>query len=186
MRMIRDAISNQPHWSRPMKSPTRRQVLKASLAMNAALPLAALSRGVFAASDTATPAAVPAVNKPQMRDMYVAMVPVLVHEMASFLPYLTADFAKGGLLEGKEVYAFMPSTLTGYAGDSLSLHIYNPADDAHTFTVIELSKSVTVPGKSVNAMVLEKVPAGIYTLMCAEAEHMPFMWGQIVLLQPPA
>jgi len=168
-----------------MKSPTRRQVLKASLAMNAALPLAAFSRGVFAAADTATPAAAASGAKPQTRDLYVAMIPVLVHEMSSFLPYLTEDFAKGGLLEGKEVYAFMPSTITAYAGDSMSLHIYNPADDPHTFTVVELSQSVTVPGKSVDAMVLKEIPAGIYTLMCAETEHMPFMWGQIVLLQPP-
>jgi hypothetical protein len=163
-----------------MKSPNRRQVLKASLAMNAGLPLAALGQSVFAASGPATAT----TYQPQTREMYVSMVPVLVHEMSSFLPYLSEDFGKGGLLEGKEVYAFMPYTLIAYAGDSLNLHIYNPADDPHTFTIVELSQSVTVTGKSADVMAVKEVPAGIYTLMCAEDEHMPFMWGQVVFLRP--
>ena len=120
-----------------MKSPNRRQILKASLAMNAGLPLAALGQSVFAASGPATATA----YQPQTREMYVSMVPVLVHEMSSFLPYLSEDFGKGGLLEGKEVYAFMPSTLIAYAGDSLNLHIYNPADDPHTFTIVDSRKA---------------------------------------------
>ncbi len=160
---------------------TRRQALKTSLAANTALFLAAVTNHAGVAAQSATPTA----YQPQTRDMTVTMVPLLVHEMASFLPYLTPDFAKGGLLDGKEIYAFAPSTLMAYAGDSVSLHIYNPADDAHTFTVEELGKSVDVPGKSVNALVLEHVPAGIYTLICAVQEHLPFMWGQIVVLQPP-
>jgi hypothetical protein len=161
---------------------TRRRVLATGLAANAALSLAALTDQVHAAAHAATPTA----YQPKTRDMTVTMVPLLVHEMATTLSYLTDDFGKGGLLDGKEIYAFAPPTLVAYAGDSLSLHIYNPADDAHTFTVEELGKSVDVPGRSVNALVLEQIPAGIYTLVCAVQEHLPFMWGQIVVLPPPA
>jgi hypothetical protein len=165
-----------------MTTTTRRQVLKTSLAANAALSMAVLADHVHVSAQSATPAA----YKPQTRDMTVAMVPVLVHEMTGTFPSLTNEFAKGGLLDGKEIYAFMPSTLIAYAGDSLSLHIYNPTDDPHTFTVVELSQSVTVAGLSVDALMLKAVPAGIYTLICAVVEHVPFMWGQIVVLQPPA
>jgi plastocyanin len=35
------------------------------------------------------------------------------------LPFLKGDFAKGGVLEGKEVYAFSPSTITVIVGDTI-------------------------------------------------------------------
>ena len=112
------------------------------------------------------------------------MVPLLGHEMSDFLPYLTDDFAKGGMLDGKEVYAFMPSTLVAYGGDTLNLHLSNPTDDPHTFTVLELSQSVFVAPKTQRTLTLTSIPVGIYPVMCVETEHMPFMWGQLVLLQP--
>lgn len=159
---------------------TRRQVLKAGLAANAALSVAALTEHALAAP--ASQVGTPGPGGAQTRDIYIAMVPLLVHEDASLYPYVGKAFAKGGVLDGKEVYAFMPPTTVCFAGDTLNVHLINPADDPHTFTVMELSKSVQVSGSSTGSITLDALPAGIYTVMCAEAEHEPWMWGQIIAL----
>ena len=163
-----------------MFSTTRRQVLKAGLAANAALTVAALADHALAAP--AAQVGTPAAGGAQSRDFYIAMVPLVVHEQASIYPFVAKAFAAGGVLDGKEIYAFMPSTTTCYAGDTLNVHLVNPSDDPHTFTVVELDKSVTVDGSSLGTITLAAIPAGIYTVMCAEAEQMPWMWGQIVVL----
>jgi hypothetical protein len=41
-----------------------------------------------------------------------------VKEAAKVYPFLPPDFAKGGVLDGTEVYAFSPSTLTVVEGDT--------------------------------------------------------------------
>ena len=46
---------------------------------------------------------------PRVRALTVTTVPLLVREQQGVFPFLKQDFAKGGLLEGKEVYAFSPS-----------------------------------------------------------------------------
>lgn len=165
-----------------MIATSRRNVLKAGLAANAAVSLAALTEHARVSAQSATPAA----YKPQTRDITISMVPLLVHEQSSLLPYLSQAFANGGVLYQKEIYAFMPPTTVCYAGDTLNISIINPANDPHTFTVMETSQSVRVDGASTGAIVLKNLPAGIYTVMCAEPEHMPYMWGQIVVLPPPA
>src|SRR5262245_25842726 len=91
-------------------------------------------------------AAAPAASAPTTRQLPIMMVPVLTHEYAGFLDYLTAAFAKGGMLDGKEVFGFYPSHLSAYAGDTLELTCYNPADDPHTMTFVELGQNVDVPG----------------------------------------
>ena len=42
------------------------------------------------------------------------MVPLLVQEMQGTLPFLKQEFTHGRLLDGKEVFAFYPSTLVVY------------------------------------------------------------------------
>lgn len=159
---------------------TRRQVLKTGIAANAALAAAALAERALAAP--AAQIGTPGPGGSQTRDFYIAMVPLVVHEQSSIYPFVGKAFAKGGVLDGKEIYAFMPSTTSCFAGDTLNVHLVNPADDPHTFTVVELGKSVTVDGSAMGTITLEALPAGIYTVMCAEAEHMPWMWGQIIVL----
>jgi plastocyanin len=161
-----------------MYASTRRQVLKTGLAANAALSLAALGEHVHATAAAA--------YQPQPRTVTISMVPLLVHEQTSQLPYLSQAFANGGVLYQKEVYAFMPPTTVCYAGDTLNVTVVNPANDPHTFTVTELGQSIKVDGASTGSIILPNLAAGIYTVMCAEPEHMPFMWGQIVVLPPPA
>ena len=122
----------------------------------------------------------------QTRDFTVIGVPLLVHEQASMLDYLNADFAKGGLLDGKEVYGFLPSTLVVYQGDTVHLTLVNPADDDHTFTISELNLSVTMKGQSASPATFVASKVGVFSYVCAESEHMPFMWGQLIVLPDSA
>lgn len=145
----------------------------------------AASLAAFGSARAASPAT-PVAYQPQKRTLVISMVPVLTHEFSSFLPYLAADFAKGGMLAGKEIFAFLPAHVSAYAGDSVDFQIYNPADDAHTLTVIELQQSVDALGHHTATLSLQNLKQGIYTLACLEPEHEPFMWGQLTVLPPPA
>jgi uncharacterized cupredoxin-like copper-binding protein len=120
---------------------------------------------------------------PQTRTMTIIEVPLVVHEMQDTLDYLKVDFAAGGVLEGKEIYGFYPSTITVYKGDTLNLTIVNPADDDHTFTMTGMAAVDSVTkGRSVNKLSFVAKQAGIFTFYCNEPEHAPYMWGQLVVL----
>ncbi|HEX7104076.1 MAG TPA: cupredoxin domain-containing protein [Nitrolancea sp.] len=123
---------------------------------------------------------------PQTRSYTITAVPVLVHEMQGTLDYLQKDFAPGGVLDGKEVYGFMPSTLTVYQGDTVNLTLVNPADDPHTLTISEFGVNAQMPGTSSTTTSFVASKAGIYTYVCEEAEHFPYMYGQLVVLPDPA
>jgi len=123
---------------------------------------------------------------PQTRAYTITGVPVLVHEMQGTLDYLQKDFAPGGIFDGKEVYGFMPSTLTVYQGDTVNLTLVNPADDPHTFTISEFGVNAQMPGTSSTTTSFVASKAGIYTYTCDEAEHAPYMYGQLVVLPDPA
>jgi plastocyanin len=105
---------------------------------------------------------------------------LLVKELAPTYPFLAKDFAKGGVLDGKEVYAFEPSTLTVYAGDTLALTFINPEDDAHSFVLPDFA--VSLPGQSVtHATYVAKEP-GLYPFRCGIESHLPSMVGELVVL----
>jgi plastocyanin len=148
----------------------------------AAAAAAAVGGGRLAAR---VAAAAPAY-RPQTRRLPIVMVPVLTHEFAGFLDYLTPDFATGGMLAGKEVFAFLPNHLAAYAGDTLEFTCYNPADDRHTLTFPDLNQSADVPGGTSGTLTLTDLAPGIYRFHCTVAEHEPFMWGQLVVLPAPA
>jgi hypothetical protein len=57
--------------------------------------------------------------RPRTREVTVTTVPLLVKEAVPVYPFLKPAFAKGGVLDGKEVYAFSPSTITAVEGDTL-------------------------------------------------------------------
>lgn len=138
--------------------------------------------GCAAGLQVATLAQAPAAYAPQSRTFMVAAVPLQVHEMQGNMNYLTADFATGGVLDGKEVYGFYPSTLTIYAGDTVNLDLVNPADDSHTFTISDLNLNVEMKGKAATQTLFVASKPGVYQFVCAEAEHAPYMWGQLVVL----
>jgi uncharacterized cupredoxin-like copper-binding protein len=111
-------------------------------------------------------------------------VPLLVREQAHLFPFLTADFAAGGVLEGREVYAFVPSTITAIQGDTLHLTVINPEDDLHSFVLPGLS--LALPGQqTTHATYVARTP-GIFAFTCNIPAHLPMMWGQLVVLSPRA
>ncbi len=117
---------------------------------------------------------------PRARDVTITAVPLLTREMGRIYPFLGRDFAPGGVLEGREVYAFVPSTVTVVEGDTVRLVFVNPEDDAHTFVLGELA--VGLPGQSVTRATWIARRAGVYTFTCNMAAHLPSMWGQMVVL----
>ena len=91
-------------------------------AARARLPLLAIA---FACARPAPPAS-ERVYVPRTRDLTVTTVPLLVKESLHLYPFLARDFAAGGVLEGKEVYAFSPSTLTVVEDDTVRFTFVRP------------------------------------------------------------
>jgi len=144
----------------------------------AAVALACTSRGdaptQFRASD-ATPA-----YAPRARAVTITTVPLLVKEQQGVLPFLKEDFAKGGVLDGKEVYAFSPSTITVVQGDTIHFTFINPEDDVHSFVLPDLA--VSLPAQKVTTATYVASRAGIFPFVCAIQAHLPMMSGQLVVL----
>jgi len=118
------------------------------------------------------------------RAVTVTTVPLLVKEQQSIFPFLRSDFAKGGLLEGMEVYGFSPSTIVSYAGDTLQFTFVNPEDDPHTFVIDAPEARLAVaiqPQHVANATLVTRTP-GIFIFRCTYPNHSRSMWGQLVVL----
>ena len=117
---------------------------------------------------------------PQTRNVTITTVPLLVKEEQGVLPFLKEDFAKGGVLEAKEVYGFSPSTVTVVEGDTIQFTLINPEDDEHSFVLPDLA--VPLPGqKATTATYVARRP-GIFPFLCAVQAHLPMMSGQLVVL----
>jgi plastocyanin len=114
------------------------------------------------------------------REIVITTVPLLTKELATTYPFLKKDFATGGILAGKEVYEFMPSTVTVVEGDTLRLTFINPEDDAHSFVMKDLS--VSIPAQSETHATYVAAKAGVYDFVCAIPAHLPMMRGQLVVL----
>ena len=118
--------------------------------------------------------------QPRTREVTITAVPLLTREMRRIYPFLVSDFAKGGVLEGKEVYAFVPGTVTAVEGDTLALTLVNPEDDAHSFVLPDLAVGLP-PQSTVTARYVAR-HAGIYPFLCSVPTHLPFMHGTLVVL----
>jgi len=121
-----------------------------------------------------------AAYTPRLRNVTITTVPLLVKEQRAVLPFLEEDFAKGGVLEGKEVYAFSPSTVTVIEGDTIHFTLINPEDDVHSFVLPDLT--VALPGEKTTKATWIAKRAGIYPFICAIQAHLPMMSGQLVVL----
>lgn len=121
---------------------------------------------------------------PSTRAVTITTVPLLVKEDARTLPFLRRDFAPGGVLEGHEVYAFEPSTITVVAGDTIDLTFINPEDDQHSFVIAGLVVPLP-PQQRVHATWVAPHP-GIFPFVCNIPAHLPMMSGQVVVLAPSA
>ncbi len=62
-------------------------------------------------------------------------MPLLSKELTSTYPFLLQDLGPTGMMPGKEVYAFVPSTITVVEGDTLRLEFVNPEDDVRAFVL---------------------------------------------------
>ena len=123
----------------------------------------------------------PAPAPPATREYTITAVPLLTREMQRIYPFLARDFAAGGVLEGKEVYAFEPSAITAYEGDTLRFTLVNPEDDEHSF-VLPPDLSVKLPPQSRVTATWVARSAGIFPYTCAIAAHLPFMYGTLTVL----
>ncbi len=124
----------------------------------------------------------PAIPRPGRRDITITTVPLLSRELVGTYPFLKADFAAGGVLDGKEVYAFIPGTITVMAGDTLHLTLLNPEDDAHAFVLHDLYLPLR-PQSRVDTTYVAREP-GIFTFSCTVPQHLPMMRGELVVLAP--
>lgn len=147
-----------------------------SLRLSCLPALAGLAIGVLVAGC----AAAPARYAPQTRELTLLTVPLLSKELVSTYPFLREDFAPGGVLEGKEVYAFVPSSLTVVEGDTVHFTFLNPEDDAHDFVLPGLS--VPIPGQSVTRATYVAEHPGLFTFVCSVPGHLPAMYGQLLVL----
>jgi plastocyanin len=154
-----------------------------------ALPFPAAWRlsvfAVLASCFGCQPAAPPRTGYvPKTREITITTVPLLSKELTSTYPFLARDFGPTGMMPGKEVYAFVPSTITVVEGDTLRLQFVNPEDDAHAFVLPDFV--VPLPGQAVTRASYVARHRGIFTFTCSVAAHLPSMWGQLVVLSPDA
>ena len=148
--------------------------------MRSTLVLAFVGAAFGAGACTRRDAPTHASYTPRVRELTVTTVPLLVKEEQKLFPFLGADFAKGGVLDGKEVYAFSPSTLTVVVGDTVHFTFINPEDDVHSFVLPDLAVSLA-PQKITHATYVAR-RVGIFPFVCAVQAHLPMMSGQLVVL----
>ena len=141
--------------------------------------LALIGAAIGSACTRATPRSAPSY-RPRARAITVTTVPLLVKEQRGTFPFLAAAFAKGGALEGKEVYAFSPSTITVVEGDTMHLTLINPEDDVHSFVLPDFA--VSLEGNKTTTATYVARHAGIFPIVCAVQAHLPMMSGQLVVL----
>lgn len=151
--------------------PSRRRALLAALVLAAATACTG-ARGTRAANEHP--------YMPRARTITITTVPLLVREQRRVFPFLTKDFAKGGVLDGKEVYAFSPSTITVVEGDTIHFVFMNPEDDIHSFVLPDFA--VSLPAQHTTEATYVAKHAGIFPFTCAIQSHLPMMWGQLVVL----
>jgi plastocyanin len=121
---------------------------------------------------------------PTSRNITITTVPLLVKEQQGVLPFLAEAFAKGGALEGKEVYGFSPATIAVVEGDTIHFTLINPEDDVHSFVLPDLAVPLP-PNKATTATYIAR-HAGIFPIVCAVQTHLPMMSGQLVVLSAAA
>lgn len=123
--------------------------------------------------------------QPHLVEVTMTTVPFLTREMQAIYPFLTEDFTPGGVLAGKEIYGFVPSSVTVLEGDTIRFRFINPEDDVHSFVLLP-DLSVALPGQSEVSATYVARRAGLYPFTCSVPSHLPAMWGQLVVLTPSA
>ena len=141
---------------------------------------------LLALTTACAPPASPPAYQPRTRAVTVTTVPLLVRESQRVFPFLKESFAPGGVLAGKEVYAFVPSTITVVAGDTVVFSFVNPEDDLHNFVLGTGELNVALPGERTTRAIYVATHAGIMRFACTVPGHAPMMAGELVVLAPGA
>lgn len=123
---------------------------------------------------------------PHTRTFTLITVPLLVRESTNTYAFLKQDFASGGVLAGKEVYAFSPDQITVYQGDTVQITFVNPENDPHTFTLPAFNVSLALTPQAVTKGHFLASKVGVFTFLCTIPSHMPFMSGQLTVLPDTA
>lgn len=146
--------------------------------------IAPAAHGSESSSSVSTDPPAPAASTytPQTKDFVVTTVPLLVHEQTGTYDYLAKDFSKSGVLAGKEVWGFSPSSLTVYEGDRVNLTLVDPSGDPHTFSLPDLGFNLNVGAQAVAKGSFTANTVGVFSFSCMVGEHNPYMWGQLVVL----
>lgn len=155
-----------------------------SLVLSKLAAAACLIASATAACGRSSPAEHQTTYVPRSRPIAVTMVPLLVKEQGKVFPFLKDAFAAGGVLDGKEVYAFSPSTVTVVEGDTIRFTFINPEDDVHSFVMHDLS--VALPPQKVTSAMYVARRAGIFPFECSIPGHLPMMSGELVVLSAHA
>ena len=121
---------------------------------------------------------------PRTREFTITTVPLLSRELQSVYPFLKKDFARGGVLDGKEVYAFFPNVITAVEGDTLRFTLLNPEDDEHAFVLRDLLVKLPPLSRQEATYIVRR--AGVFLFSCSVPAHLPMMRGQLVVLAPGA
>jgi len=141
---------------------------------------------LLALTAACAPTAAPPPYQPRTRAVTVTTVPLLVRESQRVFPFLKGSFAPGGVLAGKEVYAFVPSTITVVAGDTVAFSFVNPEDDLHNFVLGTGELNVALPGERITRVTYVAAQSGIMPFACTIPGHAPMMAGELVVLAPGA
>lgn len=118
------------------------------------------------------------------RDVTITTVPYITRELESTYGFIKPDLAPGGVLAGKEVYGFAPSTVMAVQGDTIHFTLVNPEDDPHTF-VLEGASAALPPQTTVHLTYVARRP-GIFDFRCVVPSHAPMMHGELVVLAASA
>jgi plastocyanin len=151
----------------------------ADLQVRRSIVLVGAVSSLIGCTTTKTPPPAPAYV-PRVREITVTTVPLLVKEQQGVFPFLAKDFGKGGVLDGKEVYAFSPSTIVVVEGDTIHFTFINPEDDDHSFVLPDLA--VPLPPQETTRVTYIAKLRGIYPFLCAIQKHLPMMSGQLIVL----
>src|ERR1044072_3506383 len=119
-------------------------------------------------------------------DYSIVAVPQLVHEQTGAFDYLNRAFARHGVLDGKEVWGWSQDHITIYQGDSVTVHLLNPGDDPHTFTITELAVNGQLKPASSTSVSFSAYKVGTFKFFCSIPEHYPYMSGTITVLPDSA
>lgn len=158
---------------------------RAIVAVGAVLMLVAAACSSSPAG-TSNPPSAGSSYTPQTRAIDMVTTQAVIGEFGN-IPGLKdeigAALASGGPLDGKEVYAWYPSSLTAYVGDTVKITIHNAQGDQHIFSLPDFGVTGTIiPPDSVVTVSFTVTKPNTFRFFCAVPEHMPWMQGFLTVL----